>query len=59
MSKIELTQIDRANISNISANHNLNYSIVEKAYQEMLNKAYAGKKFKEMIEKIKTEKIKK
>lgn len=59
MSKIELTQIDRANISNIALEHNLDNSTAEKLYEEMLDKAYVSKKFKEMIEKIKTKKIKK
>ena len=51
--QIQLTQQDFNNISNISANHNLDYSLVEKTYQEMINKLYAQKKFKEFLEKAK------
>ena len=42
--QIQLTELDYNNISNISANHNIDYASAEKLYQEMLNKAYAQKK---------------
>ena len=53
MENVKLTQNDYNNISSVSANHNLDYSLVEKAYQEMINKLYAQKKFKEILEKAK------
>ena len=59
MSNIVLSKIDKTNIYNIAVERNLDGLVVEKLYQEMLDKAYASKKFKEMIEKINSKKIKK
>ena len=59
MSNIVLSKIDKTNIYNIAVERNLDGLVVEKLYQEMLEKAYASKKFKEMIEKINSKKIKK
>ena len=51
--KMQLTQNDYNNISNIAINHNLDTAIVEKLYKEMLYKANAQKKLKELLEKAK------
>ena len=60
MENVKLTQNDYNNISNISANHNLDYALIEKLYVEMLEKAKKQMLFKvnlkALIEKIKANK---
>ena len=51
--KIELTEIDKVYVKNIAGMHEVDATILEKLYVDMLTKAKAQKKFKEMIERMK------